>query len=142
MHVGDYLFIFFLALVLFGPKRLPEIARQVGKLMMEFRRASNEFKLQMEDELRTMEQQERQKKLEAAAAQQAQPAPQPSPAITVDAVPEAAEVEPTILPPSQGSPVSTEAPFTRAASHAEALPAEISNDPPAQPESDAAIHHA
>ena len=49
-------FIFGLMLVLFGPKKLPEIARQAGKLMMEFRRASNEFKMQMEDELRAAEQ--------------------------------------------------------------------------------------
>ena len=61
----DSIFIFGLMLVLFGPKKLPEIARQAGKLMMEFRRASNEFKMQMEDELRAAEQAERQKKLEA-----------------------------------------------------------------------------
>ncbi|MDR3735866.1 MAG: twin-arginine translocase TatA/TatE family subunit, partial [Acidobacteriaceae bacterium] len=45
---GDYFFIFVLALILFGPKKLPELARQFGKLMGEFRRASNEFKMQME----------------------------------------------------------------------------------------------
>ncbi len=65
MHFMDSIFIFGLMLVLFGPKKLPEIARQAGKLMMEFRRASNEFKMQMEDELRAAEQAERQKKLEA-----------------------------------------------------------------------------
>jgi sec-independent protein translocase protein TatB len=69
MHFADSIVIFLLALILFGPKKLPEIARQVGKLMMEFRRASNEFKSQIDDELRAMEQQDRQKKLEAAAAQ-------------------------------------------------------------------------
>jgi TatA/E family protein of Tat protein translocase len=65
MHFMDSIFIFGLMLVLFGPKKLPEIARQAGKLMMEFRRASNEFKMQMEDELRAAEQADRQKKLEA-----------------------------------------------------------------------------
>jgi TatA/E family protein of Tat protein translocase len=78
MHFLDSIFIFVLALVLFGPKRLPEIGRQIGKLLVEFRRASNDFKMQIEDELRTMEQQDRQKKLEAAAAQSAAlPAPEP-----------------------------------------------------------------
>ncbi len=35
---GDYIFIFVLALILFGPKKMPELARQLGKLMGEFRR--------------------------------------------------------------------------------------------------------
>ena len=59
MHFADSIVIFLLALILFGPKKLPEVARQVGKLMMEFRRASNEFKSQIDDELRAMEQQDR-----------------------------------------------------------------------------------
>ena len=64
----DSAFIFFLALLLFGPKKLPELARQVGKLMGEFRRASNEFRMQMEDELRMAEQAEKQKQIEAIEA--------------------------------------------------------------------------
>ena len=59
----DSAVIFFLALLLFGPKKLPELARQLGKLMGEFRRASNEFRMQMEDELRASEQAEQQKKI-------------------------------------------------------------------------------
>lgn len=59
----DSALIFFLALLLFGPKKLPELARQLGKLMAEFRRASNEFRMQMEDELRMSEQAEQQKKI-------------------------------------------------------------------------------
>ena len=64
----DSAFIFFLALLLFGPKKLPELARYVGKLMAEFRRASNEFRTQMEDELRVADQAEQQKKIAALAA--------------------------------------------------------------------------
>jgi len=66
--LGDSAFIFFLALLLFGPKKLPELARQLGKLMAEFRRASNEFKMQMEEELRLVEQAEQQKKIAAIEA--------------------------------------------------------------------------
>ena len=66
--LGDSALIFFLALLLFGPKKLPELARQLGKLMGEFRRASNEFRMQMEEELRTSEQEERQKKIAALEA--------------------------------------------------------------------------
>ena len=44
-----------LQIVIFGPKKLPEIARQVGKWMNEFRRASNEFKSQIEQEIAHIE---------------------------------------------------------------------------------------
>jgi len=64
----DSAVIFFLALLLFGPKKLPELARQLGKLMGEFRRASNEFRLQMEDELRIADQEEQRKKIAAMEA--------------------------------------------------------------------------
>jgi len=44
-----------LAYLLFGPKRLPEIARTVGKALNEFRRASNEFKSQIAAEISQIE---------------------------------------------------------------------------------------
>ena len=65
---GDSAFIVLLALLLFGPKKLPELARQFGKLMGDFRRASNEFRTQMEEELRISEQAERQKQVAAIEA--------------------------------------------------------------------------
>ncbi len=64
---ADSAVIFILALILFGPKKLPQLARQLGKLMAEFRRASNEFRMQMEDELRIEEQKEHQRKVDAMA---------------------------------------------------------------------------
>jgi sec-independent protein translocase protein TatB len=64
----DSAVIFFLALLLFGPKKLPELARQLGKLMAEFRRASNEFRMQMEEELRIADQEEQRKKIAAMEA--------------------------------------------------------------------------
>lgn len=127
--IPDTLFLFVVALVVFGPKRLPEIGKQIGKLVFEFRRASNDFKLQIEEELRVAEQQDRQKQLEMQAAVKmpspavtaAQPAATTStaPAVTESAettVPEPPErrrVEesgPTIQPPSTGLPVSAQPP--------------------------------
>lgn len=64
----DSIFLFVLALLLFGPKRLPVLARELGKWVGEFRRASNEFKMQMEDELRLSEQAERNKQIAAMEA--------------------------------------------------------------------------
>ena len=49
------MFIFILALILFGPKKLPEIGRQIGKGLAEFKRASREFQSQIEDEVRNLE---------------------------------------------------------------------------------------
>jgi sec-independent protein translocase protein TatB len=55
MSFSDTIFLFFLALILFGPKKLPEIARQAGKLLAELRRASNEFRSQIESEIAHLE---------------------------------------------------------------------------------------
>jgi sec-independent protein translocase protein TatB len=65
---SDSIFLFILALLLFGPKRLPVLARELGKWVGEFRRASNEFKMQMEEELRVSEQADRQKQIAAMEA--------------------------------------------------------------------------
>src|SRR5258708_37638553 len=65
---SDSIFLFVLALLLFGPKKLPVLARELGKWVGEFRRASNEFKMQMEEELRLAEQEDRQKKIAAMEA--------------------------------------------------------------------------
>ena len=77
---SDSIFLFVLALLLFGPKKLPVLARELGKWVGEFRRASNEFKMQMEDELRQAEQEDRQKQIAAmeAAAPVAKPAEEPA----------------------------------------------------------------
>lgn len=72
--LADSAVLFVLALVLFGPKRLPKLAREIGKWVGEFRRASNEFKMQMEEEMRVIERQEREEKI--AAIEAAAPAPQ------------------------------------------------------------------
>jgi sec-independent protein translocase protein TatB len=52
LGMWDSLLLMVMALVVFGPRRLPEIARKLGKIMYEVRKASNDFKFQMEDELR------------------------------------------------------------------------------------------
>jgi len=62
--MGDTLILMVLALVVFGPRRLPQIGRQIGKLMYEFRKASNDFKFQMDEEFRKAEEAERSKKQE------------------------------------------------------------------------------
>src|SRR4051794_39957921 len=57
MNLGfpEMIFIFLIALIIFGPKKLPEIGRQIGKAMNEFKRASNEFKAQIESEINNLD---------------------------------------------------------------------------------------
>ncbi len=62
MSLPDLIFIFLLALVVLGPKKLPAVAGQLGKWMAEFKRASNEFKNQLETEMMNIELDEHAKK--------------------------------------------------------------------------------
>jgi sec-independent protein translocase protein TatB len=63
MGFSETIFLFFLALLIFGPKKLPEIARQVGKVLNDLRRASNEFKAQIESEISHLEREQQQRAL-------------------------------------------------------------------------------
>lgn len=51
----EILFILLLALLLFGPRRLPELGRMLGRGLMEFRRASTDLRATIEDEIRSLE---------------------------------------------------------------------------------------
>ncbi|WP_420237257.1 Sec-independent protein translocase subunit TatA/TatB [Telmatobacter bradus] len=77
--MADSLILMIMALVVFGPRKLPQLGRQVGKLMYEFRKASNEFKFQMEEELRAAEDADRKRQQEAQ-----------QPVLSAPAAPEAA----------------------------------------------------
>jgi len=55
LGVQEMIVIFFLALILFGPKKLPELGRTIGKAITEFRRASNDLKATFEREMQTLE---------------------------------------------------------------------------------------
>jgi sec-independent protein translocase protein TatB len=86
LSMADSLILMVMALVVFGPRRLPQIGRQIGKLMYEFRKASNDFKFQMEEELRNAEDADRRKKEEERLRALALTAPAPAPAAVQDSV--------------------------------------------------------
>jgi sec-independent protein translocase protein TatB len=111
MSLTDTIIILVGALVLFGPKKLPELARQLGKIMGELRRASNEFKFQMEEELRVSEQAERTKVAAAAPASSAAPS------------------GPVLVPPVTGEPVANRI-----------SPRAVTNEPAADLPQEAAPH--
>ena len=144
--IPDTLFLMVLALVVFGPRRLPEIGRQIGKLMYEFRKVSNDFKYQMEEELRAAEEADRQRKLAATISMPAVPeiAAESTPAESPIESPAATEPEPTPAPdtssllPSERNRLSAqmvEVPYTPPAAPvtepaaAELSPAETSPTP-------------
>jgi Tat protein translocase TatB subunit len=72
MNLGftEMIFIFLLALLIFGPRKLPDIGRQLGRSLAEFKRASNEFKNQIEDEVRQLDVEEAAKKAEAPTTEE------------------------------------------------------------------------
>ncbi len=51
LGMPELILIFVVALLLFGPRKMPQIGRSIGRAMGEFRRASNEFKRTIEDEV-------------------------------------------------------------------------------------------
>jgi len=51
----EVVFILFIAFLLFGPKKVPEIARTIGKGLGELRRASNELRNSLEEEIRNLD---------------------------------------------------------------------------------------
>jgi len=55
LGLTEVLFILLIALLLFGPRRLPELGRLVGRGLAEFRRASTDLRSTIEDEIRTLE---------------------------------------------------------------------------------------
>ena len=65
----ELIIIFVIALIIFGPRKLPELGRSLGKSIAEFKRASNELKSTLEEEIRLEEQ--KQKQEETAKAVQA-----------------------------------------------------------------------
>ncbi|HLK03027.1 MAG TPA: twin-arginine translocase TatA/TatE family subunit [Candidatus Acidoferrum sp.] len=108
--VPHMIVLFIVVLVVFGPHKLPELARGLGKLMAEFRKASTDFKLAFEEEMRNVERQareaERKKQMDAAAASAATAEPSPATATATgsddSALPQIAEtIEPVISPVSE-----------------------------------------
>ena len=87
----ELVIILVIALVIFGPRKLPELGRSLGKSLGEFKRASNELRNTLEEEVRVEEQRDQKAKLQAEQA---------------SAISGAAP----ITPDSSGAPVTDESP--------------------------------
>jgi sec-independent protein translocase protein TatB len=106
MNLGmpEMFFILLLALLLFGPKKLPQMGRELGKALGEFKRASNEFTSQLETEIAQVEAKESGKAVSAPASPEFSGDPMRPPTI-----------EPRILPPSEPIIAATLGPSNLAA---------------------------
>ncbi len=131
---GPELFlIFVVALIVFGPRKLPEIGKSLGKMMAEFRKASNEFRSTIESEVEAEKIRESMRidlpRLDAA------PAPAATSAPTAGTPEAAAAPTPESQQPTAGEHAAAEqavAPATPAP-EAERVPETVSRQPEPTP---------
>ena len=82
----ELIIIFVIALIIFGPRKLPELGKSLGKSIAEFKKASNELRNTLEEEIRLEEQKD---------------------AATKQATASAAPASSTAVPPANTEPVRT-----------------------------------
>jgi TatA/E family protein of Tat protein translocase len=105
LSIPHMIVVFVVVLVVFGPQKLPELARGLGKLMAEFRKASTDFKTAFEEEMRDIERQAR----ETERKKLASPAPETPGEVSSDSQTiEATPAEPVIAPVAESVPRSSE----------------------------------
>ena len=81
----ELIVIMVIALIIFGPRKLPELGRSLGRSLNEFKRASNELKHTLDEEIRVEEQKTaEQQRLEQQRAAEAAAAARPQPHVTED----------------------------------------------------------
>jgi TatA/E family protein of Tat protein translocase len=98
----ELIIIFVIALIIFGPRKLPELGRTLGKSLAEFKRATNELKSTLEDEIRLEEQQLQRAETKAAT----QTAAATSPAAAAAPAPAAPAATPATPVVAAEEPVS------------------------------------
>jgi sec-independent protein translocase protein TatB len=110
----EVILLFIAALLLFGPRRLPEIGRTLGKAMADFRRATNDFRTNLEREVRMDELKDAIRPITTAPHPEAfarnvlneltAPAPEPEPAPAPAPEPAPAPAAPADTPSIDGGP--------------------------------------
>ncbi|MGH9686513.1 MAG: Sec-independent protein translocase subunit TatA/TatB [Candidatus Acidiferrales bacterium] len=124
LSIPHLIIIFVVALIIFGPEKLPELARNMGKLMAEFRRATTDLRGTFETHMRDLERETSDRRIDSVRPPATAAAPSPTnPAEIVAApgtVPASAPHEAAVAsasPPAAGQPLgtpsaTTESPFT------------------------------
>src|SRR5512147_849160 len=92
----ELIIIFVIALIIFGPRKLPELGKSLGKSIAEFKRASNELRNTLEEEIRVDEQRQKTPSAPLPAATATSPlSAVPNDTVAADPVP---SVEPVATP--------------------------------------------
>jgi sec-independent protein translocase protein TatB len=134
LSIPHLIVIFVVALVVFGPEKLPELARNLGKMMAEFKRATGDFRSTFEDHLRDLERETTERKIGG----ETNSSPTSSQAVPAAPAPKALESasEAAALPPAPGAVTADEPYLSRASTAApdHALEDDPKIAPPAQPE--------
>jgi len=106
LSIPHMIVVFIVVLVVFGPQKLPELAKGLGKLMAEFRKASTDFKSAFENEMRDLERQaaEVERKKRELLASVAATTPQPATLAT----PSNAETQPVAGQLAESNPSASE----------------------------------
>ena len=97
LGMPELVIIFVIALIVFGPRKLPELGKSLGKSLAEFKRASNELRNSLEEEIRVEEERERTVKA-APAPVAAAPAAEAAPPAGADAASQVSAVTGTPAP--------------------------------------------
>lgn len=74
MSGGELVIIFIVAFLVFGPKKLPELARTLGKLLFEVKKAAQDVKVHMETEFDSTEKETKEEKTPEEAPSHGKPA--------------------------------------------------------------------
>jgi sec-independent protein translocase protein TatA len=98
----ELIIILVIALIIFGPRKLPELGRSLGKSLGEFKKASNELRSTLEEEVRVEEQRDQRAKVDAEQTSAIEAATMPS-VDTAHATPVSDE-PPTISRTNTGKP--------------------------------------
>jgi TatA/E family protein of Tat protein translocase len=126
LSIPHLIIIFIVALVVFGPQKLPELARNLGKIMAEFRRATGDLRSTFDEHMRELERESqaielRKHELEVreAAVRLAQSAALAQPPEPTEAAPQTVAVPAGVVPsevaPSEVAPSEVESAQVRAA---------------------------
>jgi TatA/E family protein of Tat protein translocase len=109
----ELIIIFVIALIIFGPRKLPELGRSLGKSIGEFKKASTELRSTLEEEIRIEDQSEQREKMRAeqdtaiaAASTQPTGTPPPVDASSVPPVVPAPPVDETVARTTGADPVA------------------------------------
>jgi TatA/E family protein of Tat protein translocase len=78
----ELIIILVIALIIFGPRKLPELGKSLGRSINEFKKASNELRSTLEDEIRVEEQRDRASTATPATPPAATPPPADAPTVS------------------------------------------------------------